>query len=50
MALIIMQVNQLAEVMSEVHDTMQVETYGVDPSHTLVTSVLLPPLRIEMPT
>ena len=29
---------------------MQDETYGVDLEETLVTSMLLPPLRIEIPT
>ena len=43
------KVNRLAETVAEVHDTMQAETYGVDPTDTLVTPVLLPPLRIEMP-
>ena len=44
------KVNQLEETMAEVCDTMQDETYGVDPTDTLVMPVLLPPLIIEMPT
>ena len=44
-----MKVNQLAKIVTEVHDAMQDETYGVDPANTLAMPVLLPPLRIEMP-
>ena len=43
------QVNRLAEAITEFHKTVQVETYSVDPLDTLVTLVLLPPLRIEIP-
>ena len=45
-----MKVNQMEETVAEVHDTMQAETYGVEPVDTLATLVLLLPLRIEMPT
>ena len=44
-----MQVTRMEEVVIEVHNTVQAETYDVDPSDTLVTLVLLPPLRIEIP-
>ena len=43
------KVNRLAETVIEVHDTMQDETYGVDPADTLAMPVLLPHLRIEIP-
>ena len=43
------QVTRVEEVVTKVHDTMQAETYGVDPSNTLAMLVLLPPLRIEIP-
>ena len=40
------QVTRLAKAVIEMRDTVQANTYGVDPLDTLVTSVLLPPLRI----
>ena len=43
------QVTRLEEDVIEVRDTVQAKTYGVDPLDTLVTLVLLPPLRIEIP-
>ena len=49
MASITMKVNQLAETIIEVRDTIHAETYGVDSADTLETPLLLPPLRIEMP-
>ena len=45
---ITMKFNRLGETITEVHDTMQAKTYGVDPANTLTTPVLLPSLRIEM--
>ena len=50
MTSLIAQATWLEEAVTEVRDTMQDETCGVDPSDTLTTSMLLPPLRIEMPT
>ena len=44
------QVTRLEEYVIEVCNTMQDETYGVDPLDTLVTLMVLPPLRIEIPT
>ena len=41
--------NRLENTVAKVHDTIQDETYGVDPKGTLATPVMLLPLRIEMP-
>ena len=45
-ASITMKVNQLAETVAEVHETMKDESYGVESVDTLETPMLLPPLRI----
>ena len=50
MASLTTKLNQLAEAITKVCDTMQAETYGLDLLDTLVMLVLLSPLRIEMPT
>ena len=40
------KVNQLAQTVTEVRDTMHAETYGVNQENTIVNPVMIPPLRI----
>ena len=43
------QVTRLEEVVTEVQDTVQAETYSVDPSDTLATPMMPLPFSIDMP-
>ena len=43
-------VNQLTQNVTKVPDTIQDETYGASQADALAAPIILPPLRIEMPT
>ena len=45
---ITMHVNRLIKSINEVWGTVEYEMHGADPTNTLETPILLPPLKVEL--